>query len=143
MPRYEPKRENYRAAVEDLHARTALDRHLGMRLETIEPGHVVAELDLKPELTQQHGFAHAGVLASLADSACGNAAYSLMAEGEEVLSINLNLSLMRPAKGERLRAEGRVVKTGRRVYFTEAEVFVGTGGRWNQVAKASIVMAVG
>ena len=95
MPQYEPKRENYRAAVEGLHARTALDRHLGMRLETIEPGRVVAELVLKPELTQQHGFAHAGVLASLADSACGNAAYSLMAAGEEVLEAFLDLLVIK------------------------------------------------
>jgi uncharacterized protein (TIGR00369 family) len=143
VTQFEPKRENYREAVEDLHARTALDNYLGVRLVSIEPGHVVAELDLIPELTQQHGFAHAGVLASIADTACGNAACSLMAEGEEVLSVNLNLSLMRPATGERLRAEGKVVKTGKRVYFTEADVFSGTDGDWKQVARVSIVMAVG
>ena len=72
-------------------------------------------------------MAHAGTITALADTVCGLAAYSLMPAGVGILSVNLNVALMRPGAGEYLRATGRVTKAGRRIYFTEAEVYAGDG----------------
>ena len=113
-----------------------------IRFDKIAPGAVSASMEVKPEWTQQHGFVHAGVIATLADTVCGHAAYSLMDKEDEVLSVNMNVSLMRPAKGKRLHADGRVIKAGRRLHFTEALVFVDGSGEEEPVAKVTIVMAV-
>lgn len=140
MTKFEPKREDFAEAVRALHAKTGLAQSMGVELISVKPGEVVAEMKLTPELTQQHGAAHAGTIASLADIVCGLAAYSLMPDGLSVVSVNINLSLMRPAKGERLRAVGRVVKAGERIYFTEAEVIVGHDPDTKPVAKVSATM---
>ncbi len=137
---FQPKREDYDDAVRALHARTGLAGSTGVELISVAPGQVTAEMKLTPDLTQQHGVAHAGAIASLADIACGLAAYSLMPVGSSVVSININLSLMRPAAGERLRAVGRVVKAGERIYFTEAELFVGDDLETKPVARVSATM---
>ena len=96
-----------------------------VELISVTAGEVTAEMKLTPELTQQHGVAHAGTIATLADIVCGLAAYSLMAEGMSVVSVNINLSLMRPAAGVQLRAVGRVIKAGKNLFFTEAELYTG------------------
>jgi len=139
---FKPRREDFARAVNEFHDRTPLAVEYGIVLEKVEPGRVVANMPLRRELTQQDGIAHAGTLASVADVACGLAAYSLMAEGDNVLSVHFSISLMRPARGNTLRAEGRVVKAGRRLYFTEAEVFAGDGAGEKLVAKAAITMVV-
>jgi len=139
---FQPRRADFVQAVNEFHDRTPLAIEYGIVLEKIEPGRVVTSMPLRRELTQQDGIAHAGTLASVADIACGLAAYSLMAEGDNVLSVHFSISLMRPARGNRLRADGRVVKTGRRLYFTEAEVFADDGSGEKLVAKAAITMVV-
>lgn len=138
---WQPQRADYAHAVNEFHDRTPLAVEYGIVLEKIEPGRVVASMPLRRELTQQDGIAHAGTLASVADVACGLAAYSLMAEGDNVLSVHFSISLMRPARGNKLRAVGQVVKAGRRLYFTEAEVFADDAGE-KLVAKAAITMVV-
>ncbi len=144
MALHTPQRADYLEAVRSLHAQSPLAEHLGVTLDSIEPGLVTAYLAHRSEHTQQNGYLHAGILMSLADIVCGLAAYSLMAEGENVLSVNINASLMRPARANRIRAEGRVVKAGRHLYFTEASLF--TEGKEGEklVVKANIaMMAVG
>ncbi len=135
-----PARDDYIEAVRDLHARTPLAKTMGVELDIIEPGRVTAFLPLRPELCQQHGVAHAGTLASLADMVCGLAAYSLMDEGSSVMSVNINISLMRPAETERLRAEGRVVKAGKKVYFTEADIFADSAAGERLTTKVTATM---
>ncbi len=95
---------------------------LGARLERVAPGEVDIALAHRSELTQQHGFLHAGVVTAIADSACGYAAYTLMPAGSEVLSVEFKLNLIRPAKGARYLAEGRVVRSGRMLTVTRADV---------------------
>ena len=75
---HSPKRADYADAVRLLHENTPLAAHLGTALESVHPGKVTISLELERHLTQQHGYAHAGLLATLADMACGLAAYSLM-----------------------------------------------------------------
>ena len=97
---------------------------LGVTLVRVGPGEVVLEFPFRPELTQQHGFIHAGIVTSVMDSACGYAALSLMEAGVAVLSIEFKVNLLAPARGERFRATGRVVRAGRTVTVVSAELRV-------------------
>lgn len=142
MTSFQPKREDFAEAVHTLHDAVGLSTLLGIELTTVTPGEVTATLKLKPEITQQDGVAHAGTITALADTVCGLAAYSLMPAGVGILSVNLNVALMRPGAGEYLRATGRVTKAGRRIYFTEAEVYADDGSDEKLVAKVSATMTI-
>ena len=102
---------------------------LGARLVRVEPGEVDLELPVRTELTQQHGFLHAGALASVADSACGYAALSLMPPGAAVLSVEFKINLLAPAIGDRFTARGRVVRVGRTIGVATAEVIAHATGK--------------
>jgi len=95
---------------------------VGAQLVAIEPGRVVIEWPFGEHLTQQDGFLHAGVVAAVADSACGYAALSLMERGFAVLSVEFKINLMKPAAGERFRAVGKVIRAGRTLSVCAAEV---------------------
>jgi uncharacterized protein (TIGR00369 family) len=95
---------------------------LGARLARVEPGEVDVELPVRDALVQQHGFLHAGALATVADSACGYAALSLMPAGAAVLSVEFKINLLAPAVGDRVVARGRVVRAGRTVTVCWGEV---------------------
>lgn len=86
---------------------------LGARIAELSPGRVVLEMDHRADLTQQHGFLHAGVSATLADSACGYATYSLARPGQTVLTVEFKVNLLAPARGERFTAVGEVIRAGR------------------------------
>src|SRR4051794_9887683 len=86
---------------------------LGAEAVSIEPGRVVLELGFREDLCQQNGYLHAGVVTSVADSACGYAALTLMPAGSDVLSVSFTVNLLAPAVGRRFRAEGNVVRPGR------------------------------
>ncbi len=101
----------------------ALMRLIGASLERVEPGEVDIALSHRLDLTQQHGYLHAAILAAIADSACGYAAHTLMPAGSEVLSVEFKLNLLRPAAGERFVARGRVVRAGRTLTVAAADVF--------------------
>src|SRR5579872_230156 len=85
---------------------------LGARLVSVHPGEVIIELPFSSHLAQQHGFLHAGAIASILDSACGYAALSLMSEGSAVLSVEYKINLMKPAAGSIFRATGKVLRSG-------------------------------
>ena len=142
MNPFKPQRPDFKQAVVAFHQHTPFALQFDISLDEIEPGRVVASMPMRAEFVQQTDVAHAGVMATLADIACGLAAYSLMAEGENVLSVHFSISLLRAAAGTRMKAVGRVVKPGRKLYFTEAEVFAGDDTGERLVAKASITMAV-
>jgi len=113
---------------------------IGARLTRIDPGAVDIELASRDDLTQQHGFLHAGVLASAADSACGYAALSLMPAGVAVLSIEFKINMLAPAVGERFRAVGRVVRPGRTITVCSAEVSASREGATVPVAVMQATM---
>jgi uncharacterized protein (TIGR00369 family) len=96
---------------------------LGARLGHVAAGEVDVELPILPHVSQQHGFVHAGAVASIADSACGYAALTVMPAGSGVLTAEFKINLLAPAAGERLVAKGRVVKAGRTLTLAMAEVF--------------------
>ena len=95
---------------------------IGATLELVEPGKVHIAVPFSPALTQQHDFVHAGVIASIVDSACGYAALTLAPPGSEVLSVEFKISLLAPAQGTRFLARAHVLKAGRRLSFCSGEV---------------------
>jgi uncharacterized protein (TIGR00369 family) len=96
---------------------------IGAELSRVEPGIVEITLPYRPDLAQQHGYLHAGIVTTIADSACGYAAYSLMPPNSEVLSVEFKVNLMRPAKGDVFVALAEVVKSGRTLTVVRADVF--------------------
>ncbi|MEP6762345.1 MAG: PaaI family thioesterase [Sporichthyaceae bacterium] len=102
---------------------------LGAEPVEISPGRVVLELPFRDDLCQQNGFLHAGVIASIADSACGYAALTLMAPGSDVLSVEFKVNLLAPAVGDRFRAVGTVVRSGRTLTVCSGEVIAVAEGR--------------
>jgi uncharacterized protein (TIGR00369 family) len=115
---------------------------LGVEPLAVEPGKLTTEIVLEPRHLQHTGVVHAGVSAALADHSMGAAAQTLAPAGHWVMTAELKTSLLRAAQGERLVCEARVLKAGRQLSFTEAEVFVERGSERTLVVKASATMAV-
>ena len=118
-----PKDSLYRQRVEDSFALQGVMQSLGARLDKLETGAVDIGLAWDRSLTQQHGVLHAGVVSTALDSACGYAAFSLMPEDAAVLTIEFKINLLAPAKGERFRMEGRVLKPGRTITVCEGRAY--------------------
>lgn len=102
---------------------------IGGELTRVEPGIIEITLPYRTDLTQQHGFVHAGIITTIADSACGYAAYTLMPPGSDVLAVEFKVNLMRPAKGETFVARAEVIKSGRTLTVVRADVHALTNGR--------------
>jgi len=96
---------------------------IGAELTRVEPGLIEIRLPYRADLAQQHGYLHAGIVTTIADSACGYAAYSLMPPNSEVLSVEFKVNLLRPAKGETFSAVAEVVKSGKTLTVVRADVF--------------------
>lgn len=95
---------------------------LGARLVSLSSGMAQIEAEILPSSRQQHGFGHAGLTFAIGDSAAGYAALGMMPEGAEVLTTEMKINLLAPARGERLIARGRVIKPGRRLVIVQADV---------------------
>lgn len=104
-------------------ARQGLMNHIGAHLVKVGHGEAEIEVEHREEIAQQHGSAHAGALAAIADSACGYAAYSLAPEGTEVLTVGYSMSFLEPARGPRLVARAKVVRRGRTLTVCTAAVY--------------------
>ena len=108
-------------------AKQAIMGLIGGELTRVEPGVIEISLPYRADLTQQDGFVHAGIVATIADSACGYAAYSLMPPESEVLAVEFKVNLLRPAKGELFVARAKVIKPGRTLTVVRADVFAISG----------------
>lgn len=133
-PRFEPQDPDFAERVRASFARQAAMGTIGASLAEVEPGRVVIELPFQQGLTQQHGFLHAGMVATALDSACGYAGSTLMAADAGVLTIEFKINLLAPAQGERFRMEGLVVKPGRTITVTEGRAYAVDGGREKLIA---------
>jgi len=131
---FEPINPHFEQAVRDSFAAQALMSTIGARLERVAAGEIEIRVPYRVDLTQQHGFLHAGVVAAALDSACGYAALSLMPEGVGVLSIEFKTNLLAPARGDELIARGRVVRAGRTVTVCQADAFMIEAGDEKPVA---------
>lgn len=134
MQAFAPADPDFAARVARSFAAQALMAHLGATLVRIEAGRCEIGLAFRPELTQQHGFLHAGAVIAIADSAAGYAASSLMPAEAAVLTVELKVNLLAPARGERFVATGRVRRAGRTLTVAEAEVCAWLGGTATPVA---------
>ncbi|HLS56460.1 MAG TPA: PaaI family thioesterase [Zeimonas sp.] len=94
---------------------------IGARLLRVAPGEVEIDLPYRPEITQQHGFVHAGIIGAALDSACGYAALTVMPAGAGILTIEYKLNCLAPGVGDRIRLIGRVRKPGRTILLAEGE----------------------
>ena len=125
---------NYEARVRASFARQGAMAYIGAVLTRVEPGLVAIELPYRPELSQQHGFFHAGITSTVADSAGGYAGFTLFGASDSVLTVEFKMNLLAPADGNKLVATGRVIKTGRTLTICELEVVVLKGGRESHCA---------
>jgi uncharacterized protein (TIGR00369 family) len=121
---FQPRDPDFEHRVRSSFARQAAMHLLGVSMERVAPGEVDLILPFRGDLTQQHGFLHAGIVAAVVDSACGYAALSLMEPGTAVLSVEFKVQLLAPARGASFRALGRVVRAGRTLTFVMGELRV-------------------
>ena len=138
--RFDPRDPSYEARVRASFARQRAMHTIGARIVRVEPGEVELELPFRDELTQQHGFLHAGIVTALVDSACGYAALSLMDNESAVLSVEYKVNLLAPAIGERMRAIGRVIKPGRTLLVCAGDVLAVAGGAETHVTVMQATM---
>lgn len=117
-----PRDPDFDARVRASFARQAAMRTIGATLARVAPGEVDLALPHRADLTQQHGFLHAGIVTAVVDSACGYAALSLMEPGAAVLSVEFKVQLLAPARGAAFLALGRVVRAGRTLTVVRGEL---------------------
>jgi uncharacterized protein (TIGR00369 family) len=115
--------EKVDVALRNSFAQQAFMQMIGARLAGARRGEVEIELPFRDDLVQQTGSLHAGVIAAVADSACGYAAFTLMPEGSNVFSVEFKLNLLAPAAGAIFLARARVIRAGRTLTVTAADVF--------------------
>ena len=125
----EPRDPAFESRVRASFARQRAMHTIGAQIVRVEPGEVELELPFRDDLTQQHGFLHAGIVTTLVDSACGYAALSVMDRESAVLSVEYKVNLLAPAVGERMRAIGRVIKSGRTLVVCTGEVIAVANGQ--------------
>lgn len=120
--------------LNDSFARQSLMTTFGATIDDIAPGKVTLCAPINAFARQQHGFGHAGLTFALGDTAAGYAAMSLMPEGAEVLTAEIKINLLAPARGQSLRACGEVIKAGRRLVVVRASVWALDGGKETEIA---------
>ena len=130
------------ARVRESFARQTIMTTIGAEILAVRRGEVEIVLPFSDRILQQHGFIHAGAVATIADSACGYAGLSVMPRDAAVLTTEFKINLLSPAKGERLRAVGRVVRSGKTLVVTLGEVFAESAGTSKQVALMTATMMV-
>ncbi|HEY0811316.1 MAG TPA: PaaI family thioesterase [Longimicrobiales bacterium] len=140
---FEPKNPDFEQVVRDSFAAQQLMTTVGARLTRVVPGECEIRVPFHADLTQQHGFLHAGVVAAALDSACGYAALSLMPEGVGVLTIEFKTNLLAPARGDELIARGSVVRAGRTITVCQGEaVMLSDGAETSVAAMLATIMTV-
>ncbi len=126
---FTPIHSNYEVDARSSFKSQGIMHLLGASMRTIKPGFCVIELPFKSQLTQQDGYFHAGATSTIADSAGGYAAYSLMPAGSRILTVEFKINLLSPASGDLLSAEASVVKAGKTLTVATVEVNCLNGGQ--------------
>ena len=119
---YQPVQLDFEIRIRHSFERQQVMQLLNARLAKILPGEVHIELPFHPQVTQQHGYVHAGIITTILDSACGYAAFSLMPADSSVLSVEFKMNFLLPAKGETFVGIGKVVKSGRTLTVCSGEM---------------------
>lgn len=133
-PGFEPRDPGWQEKVKASFARQGIMGLIGARLVDVWPGGCEIHLPFRPDLTQQHGYFHAGVTSTIVDSAAGYAGFSLMPPNTSVLSVEFKINLLAPAAGELLIAVGEVIKPGKNLVITQGHAYVAHQGKTTLVA---------
>jgi uncharacterized protein (TIGR00369 family) len=128
VPRFEPKNPDYRTIATATFARQQAMRTLRISIARLDPGEVDLSMPYASEFTQQNVFVHAGIITAGLDTACGIAAFTLMPEGSDILTVEFKTNLLAPAKGERFAFRAHVIRPGRTLTVCEARAFAESGG---------------
>jgi uncharacterized protein (TIGR00369 family) len=137
---FEPKDPDYRSRVAASFAQQRAMHTLGITLSRLEPGEVELTMPFAAAYTQQHGFLHAGIVTTALDSACGYAAFTLMPAEAEILTVEFKTNLLAPARGERFRYRGRVIKPGRTLTVCEGQAVALREGNETLIATMSATL---
>ena len=124
----------FESRVRTSFAKQRLMRTIGAEIDEVSAGRVDIRLPFRDDLTQQHGFLHAGTIAAIADSACGYAALTLMPSDAAVLSIEFKVNMLAPAKGDAIVARAQVIRSGRTIVVCRADVYALKGADQKLVA---------
>lgn len=127
--RFEPRDPQWSEKVRESFTLQGVMGLIGAKLVDVWPGGCEIHLPYRPDLSQQHGFFHAGVTSTVVDSAAGYAGFSLMAPNTSVLSVEFKINLLAPADGELMIATGEVVKPGRNLVITRGDAWVVKNGK--------------
>ena len=137
MQAYNP---DFKALVEKYLDRQHFMKHIGFTLDVIEVSRTEGWLTLEKKHQQQKGFAHGGLIATLADITAGFAAYTLVPADHNVVTGEIKVSYFSPGIGQKLHAKGWVIKQGRKINFCEAEVWSIDDDQRTLIAKATTSM---
>jgi len=140
MTVFSPKNPDFENAVKTSFAKQGAMTHLGAKLVKVAPGFCEIEMPYAEELCQQHGFIHAGIVSAVADSAGGYAGFSLMPEGDGVLTIEFKVNLMAPAAGEKLIARGQVIRAGKTITVAQSDAYMLQDGKEKHVATMQLTL---
>jgi uncharacterized protein (TIGR00369 family) len=100
---------------------------LGFEVESVHDGRAIFRLDVRPRHKQIHGVVHGGILAALADTTAAIAAYTVVPRGVELATLELKINYMEPVPGGRVKADARVLRSGRNFIVTECEIYNESG----------------
>jgi uncharacterized protein (TIGR00369 family) len=128
MTAFKPKDSDFEKRVRESFARQKFMTFINAGLTIIKPGFCEIEVPFNENISQQHGFFHAGIIGTIADNAAGYASYSLMEKTSSILTVEFKLNLISPADGERLIGEAHVLKYGRTLTICRSDVFVVSNG---------------
>lgn len=139
---YQSLNPDFREIISATERKNSFMRYMGFVLTKIEPGYIEGEALFTPDLQQQDGMVHGGVIATAADLVTGFAAYSMVGKGEKVVTSDLKVSYFNPGRGEKLFARGWVIKPGKRLQYCEAEIYTIDKEEYKLIAKSFSIMAV-
>ena len=134
MGSFKPKDPQFRSRVEATLNRQQVMKTLGITIASLQPGEIELVMPYDAAYTQQHGFMHAGIIATVLDTACGCAAFSLMPDDAAILTVEFKTNLLAPGRGERFIFRGKVVKPGRTITVCEARAFAVDAGEEKLIA---------
>ncbi len=137
---FEPFNPNFENRVRGSFSRQGFMKLIGAKLMEVRPGYCEIHVGFKNELTQQHGFFHAGVIGTIADTSAGYAAFSLTPADSSILSVEYKLSLMAPGDGDLLIGRARVIKPGRTLTICQSDLFVVKNESEKQCATALVTL---
>jgi uncharacterized protein (TIGR00369 family) len=142
MTEFTPPNPAFETLVRETFARQHVMGTLGAELTSVAPGAIEIRFPFRQEMTQQHGFLHAGIVTTVVDTACGAAAFTLMPEQVGVLTIEYKVNFLSPAAGDYFVAHGRVIKSGRNVMVCTGDVVAIQGERETTIAVMQTTMMV-